>query len=61
MTDDGQPQLRGEDVMSGTFTLARPAGDTRGPVVVAGSASTSPSPLLIGEPADHIQRIVYGH
>jgi hypothetical protein len=37
--------------MSGVFTLARTTGDTRGPVLVAGSQGVSPVPLRGGEPA----------
>ena len=49
-TDDGSPALQSTDVMDGTFTLARPGGDTRGPVVVAGSVSVSPSPVRLNQP-----------
>lgn len=44
-TDNGAPALRGETLMSGTFTLTRPAGDTHGPVIVAGSAHVTPEPV----------------
>jgi hypothetical protein len=47
-TDDGTPVIRSEYLLPGTFTLARPAGDLRGPVLVAGSAGTNPSPLQLG-------------
>jgi hypothetical protein len=37
--------------MSGPFTLARPGGDTRGPVLVGGSAAVSPLPIRRGKAA----------
>jgi len=49
-TDNGAPALHSESVMSGTFVLARAGGDTRGPVVVAGSVSVSPSPIRRDQP-----------
>jgi hypothetical protein len=49
-TDDGVPALADEYTMSGTFTLARAAGDTRGPVMVAGTVGTAPFPLKRGAP-----------
>lgn len=51
VADDGSPVLRSHAVMNGTFTLARSGGDTRGPVLVAGSASCSPLPVRRGLPA----------
>ena len=51
VTDDGTPALTSESVMSGSFMLARPGGDTSGPVVVAGSVSVGPSPVRIGQPS----------
>jgi hypothetical protein len=45
MADDGSPALQTTAVMSGSFALARSGGDTRGPVLVAGSASCSPLPI----------------
>ena len=51
VVDDGQPPLRSEAVMAGTFTLARPTGDMQGPVLVAGTAGTSPSPVVATRPA----------
>ena len=49
-TDDGAPALRDEITLGGTITLARAAGDTRGPVLVAGSVATAPYPLKRGSP-----------
>jgi hypothetical protein len=51
MTDDGSPSLASTAVMSGPFTLARAGGDTRGPVLVAGSANVSPLPIRRLKPA----------
>jgi hypothetical protein len=50
VTDDGAPALSSESVMSGSFALARPGGDTRGPVAVAGSVSCSPTPVRRDKP-----------
>ena len=44
-TDNGAPALRGETLLGGEFTLDRSGGDTRGPVVVAGSAHVTPEPV----------------
>jgi len=51
VVDDGQPPLRSEALLAGTFTLARPTGDLQGPVLVAGTAGTSPSPIIATRPA----------
>ena len=51
MADDGSPALQSTAVMSGSFALARSGGDTRGPVLVAGSASCSPLPIRRLRPA----------
>jgi hypothetical protein len=51
VTDNGAPSLNGEDLMNGVFTIARPGGDGRGPVLVAGSPAVSPLPLRGGAPA----------
>jgi hypothetical protein len=51
VTDDGVPALQTTSTMSGVFTLARAAGDTRGPVLIAGSQGVSPLPLRGGEAA----------
>lgn len=45
VTDNGSPALQSTAVMSGTFALASAAGDKRGPVLVAGSATCSPLPI----------------
>src|SRR5262249_6848869 len=46
VTDDGVPSLSGADVSNANFTLARPGGDTTGPVVVTRSISVSPNPIV---------------
>ena len=51
IADDGVPSLHATSTMTGVFTLARPNGDARGPVLVAGSATCSPMPLRGGAPA----------
>jgi hypothetical protein len=50
-TDDGAPAASVTTQMVGSFTLARAAGDTRGPVFVSGTVSTSPDPIRRGSPA----------
>ncbi len=42
--DDGIPSLGGSDVSDGTFGIARPGGDTQGPILWAGSVRVSPRP-----------------
>jgi hypothetical protein len=49
--DDGSPSLHSTYVMSGTFTVARSGGDQRGPVLVAGTATCSPTPIRGDRPA----------
>jgi len=51
VADDGSPSLSSNAEMSAPFTLVRTGGDTRGPVLVAGSASCSPLPIHRGRPA----------
>jgi hypothetical protein len=51
MADDGSPALQSTAMMTGSFALARTGGDTRGPVLVAGSASCSPLPVRRLRPA----------
>ena len=50
-TDDGVPAASVTTQMAGTFTLARAGGDTRGPLVLAGTVMTMPSPIRRGSPA----------
>jgi hypothetical protein len=45
VADDGAPALYSTAVTSGPFALARTGGDTRGPVLIAGSATCSPMPI----------------
>jgi len=51
VADDGSPSLSTTAVMSAPFTLARTGGDTRGPVLVAGSASCNPLPIRRNRPS----------
>jgi len=51
VTDDGSPAMQSTAVMTSTFALARAGGDTRGPVLVAGSASSNPLPIRRFQPA----------
>jgi hypothetical protein len=48
VVDDGSPVLRSTAVLAGTFTLARSAGDVRGPLLVAGSQACNPLPIRRG-------------
>ena len=51
VTDDGTPALRTTASVSGPFTIQHTFGDSRGPVLVAGSASCSSVPLRQDRPA----------
>jgi hypothetical protein len=51
VADDGSPALYSTAVTSGPFALARTGGDTRGPVLVAGSATCNPLPIRRIRPA----------
>jgi hypothetical protein len=44
--DDGSPTLTGTDMSDADFTIAIPGNETRGPVVIAGSANVSPNPVV---------------
>lgn len=46
LTDNGTPALSGSDKSNANFTLALPGSETVGPIVVAGSPSASPSPIV---------------
>jgi len=46
VVDDGTPTLMGVDNSDADFTITRPGGDTHGPVVVAGSITSSPNPVV---------------
>src|SRR5207247_1942149 len=45
VSDNGNPALHGHDGSDADFTIARPGGDNRGPVVVAGALRSEPSPM----------------
>lgn len=49
--DNATPALSASDTSNGDFTLARPGGDTRGPVVLAGSVATNPNPVRAADAA----------
>ena len=42
--DDGIPSLGGSDISDGMFTIARPGGDSEGPILWAGSVRVGPRP-----------------
>ena len=47
LADSGAPALSASDGSNANVTINRPGGDTRGPVVLAGSISVSPNPVLV--------------
>ncbi len=51
LTDSGAPALSASDGSNANVTINRPGGDTRGPVVLAGSISVNPNPVLVPNPA----------
>jgi len=51
LADNASPALSAADISDGNFVIDRPGGDTRGPVVLAGSIATDPSPILVPDPA----------
>ncbi len=52
--DDGTPSLSGSNVTGTTFAVARPGGDTVGPVLWAGSVRVAPRPPGAALPATFI-------
>jgi hypothetical protein len=46
VSDDAAPALSSADASNANFSINRPGGDARGPVVQAGSVATSPNPIL---------------
>ncbi len=50
-TDNGSPVLAGEDASDASFTIAIPGNENRGPLVIAGSPGTAPSPITKPDPA----------
>src|SRR3989454_527429 len=52
--DDGTPALSGSDVTDAAFTIARPGGDSEGPVLWAGSVRVDPQPPGAALPATFI-------
>ena len=57
VTDTGSPELAGLDASNANFTIAIPGNETRGPVVLAGSPGTSPSPITQPDPATLVATI----
>lgn len=51
VTDTGAPVLSGADASNGDFTVAIPGNEIRGPVVLAGTPGTAPSPVTKPDPA----------
>jgi hypothetical protein len=51
LADNGAPALSASDASNASFTINRPGGDTRGPVVLAGSVTVNPNPILVPIPA----------
>ena len=52
--DDGTPALSGSDVTDAAFAIARPGGDSEGPVLWAGSVRVDPQPPGAALPATFI-------
>jgi hypothetical protein len=50
LADSGAPALSSSDGSDANFTINRPGGDTRGPVVLAGSIVVSPNPVMVPNP-----------
>lgn len=57
VSDNGNPALHGHDGSDADFTIARPGGDNRGPVVVAGSLRSDPNPMDNRAATDLLARI----
>jgi subtilisin family serine protease len=51
LADSGAPALSASDGSNANVTINRPGGDTRGPVVLAGSIIVGPNPIVIPNPA----------
>lgn len=52
ISDNGTPALTGVDASAADFTINRSGGDTRGPVVVAGSIVVDPNPIRVPDPVN---------
>ncbi len=51
VSDNASPALSASDASNANFTINRAGGDTRGPVVLAGSVATDPNPVIGASPA----------
>ncbi len=51
VNDNGAPALSASDASAANFTINRVGGDTRGPVVLAGSIASNPNPIYSGDAA----------
>lgn len=49
--DNGSPVMSGGDASAANFTINRAGGDTRGPVVQAGTIGVDPNPIKVPDPA----------
>src|SRR3989441_321346 len=49
--DDGTPSLSSSDITDARFTIARPGGDTAGPLLWAGSGRIAPRPPGVAPPS----------
>lgn len=51
VSDNASPALSSSDASNSNFAVARSGGDTRGPVVLAGSVAVDPNPVVKASPA----------
>lgn len=51
ISDNGSPALSAIDGSNANFSINRAGGDTRGPVVLAGSVASDPNPIISFDPA----------
>ncbi len=51
LEDNAAPALSTADNSNANFAINRPGGDSRGPVVLAGSISVAPNPIVVPNPA----------
>src|SRR5262249_45051952 len=57
IADNGTPALEATDVSNANFAVSRGGNDAQGPVVVAGSITVSPDPIVRPNPATLAARI----
>ena len=51
VADDASPALSASDGSDANFSINRPGGDSRGPVILAGSIATNPNPIITTDAA----------